>query len=201
MRAGLPRLAELGIDAEVVRARPCCLVVRSATRSGAEALHGRAFVTAWLESLPRLAHRASGAVVESAERTRGSSTCIHTLLWQPPTSGEVLLASRTGGGWAVGAEPDRRRDRSVTEGALRRSEDGRRWSWLRRRAWPLAVRVVVAERRVPASGWRAPRASHGDDDLLWWGRDGCQAATGRAAGTVAGPRQGRPGRRASTWGG
>ena len=90
VRAGLPRLAEVGVNAEVLRARANCVVVRSVAVDGAEALHGCAFVTAWLEVLPQMAHRVPGTVVESSCRTRGEQRCIHTLLWQEPGAAAPL---------------------------------------------------------------------------------------------------------------
>lgn len=83
VRAGIPRLAHLGIRAEVVRSRLNCVVVRSAP-GPAETECGCALITAWLESLPRVAFRALGTVVESSCTTRGGTSCIHTLLWQIP---------------------------------------------------------------------------------------------------------------------
>ncbi|MGH9083427.1 MAG: hypothetical protein ACRDWN_08790, partial [Acidimicrobiales bacterium] len=46
--------------------------------------HACALVTAWLESLPRLAVHVPGTVVESSCASRGGRACMHTLLWQPP---------------------------------------------------------------------------------------------------------------------
>ncbi len=80
--AGLARFGGQGIHLEIVRSRPNCLVVRSTVHSQADPSKGRAAVSEWLGSLPRLAHQVEGTVVESAGSPADSRRAIHTLLWR-----------------------------------------------------------------------------------------------------------------------
>lgn len=100
---GLQRLARYGVHAELVRSRPNCVVVRSMPRSGAAGSgeRGCVLMTAWLETLPQLAHKVTGSVVEASCATRGSNACIHTLLWQEPAA----LAPAPDGSTALTAAP------------------------------------------------------------------------------------------------
>jgi capsular polysaccharide biosynthesis protein len=80
--AGLARFSGQGIHLEILRSRPNCLVVRSTVHSQADPAKGRAAVSEWLGSLPRLAHQVEGTVVESAGSPADSRRAIHTLLWR-----------------------------------------------------------------------------------------------------------------------
>lgn len=105
VRAGLPRLPQVDLRAELVRSRPNCVVVRSTARHPDQGERSCALVTAWLESLPWIAHRALGTVVESSCLTRGGTACIHTLLWQGASTASPDADPAGAAGGAVGGVP------------------------------------------------------------------------------------------------
>ncbi|MGH9093338.1 MAG: hypothetical protein ACRDZR_18450, partial [Acidimicrobiales bacterium] len=80
-RAGLGAFQHQGIDLEIVRSRPDCLVVRSSVRPPVDPARGRALVSEWLGSLPRHVHGTEGTVLETPSTQAAGRRCIHTLLW------------------------------------------------------------------------------------------------------------------------
>ncbi len=83
-RSSIPRLRELGVVTEVVRARRGCLVVRTMPRVEGYAAEACALVQAWLGALPAALYGAAGTVAESSCGARGGRACMHTLMWQEP---------------------------------------------------------------------------------------------------------------------
>lgn len=108
-RSGVPRLREIGVLTEVVRARRGCLVVRSMPRIEGYAAEACALVQAWLGALPAAVYGVSGTVAESSCGARGGRACMHTLMWQEPAGIRRLPleppTSATGGAPAPGAHP------------------------------------------------------------------------------------------------
>ncbi len=172
-RAGLPVLREVGVDVGIVRSRSNCLVVRSVPAPGDDAACTCAFVTGWLESLPRLAGGARGTVVESACVARGGVACLYTLMWQPappvdptvppqperpalprhrtllPSPRPVAPLVPAGPGAAARASPpavNRPDERIGGQRARSGAPDrppGRRWAWARRRGWMVVLGLVA----------------------------------------------------------
>jgi capsular polysaccharide biosynthesis protein len=114
-RASVPHLREMGVVAEIVRARRDCLVVRSVARDPVAAAEACALVGGWLEALPGVAYGLAGTVAESTCVTRGSQKCIHTLMWRTPADATVppiavelpsTLGSPTEGPPPSGPSPD-----------------------------------------------------------------------------------------------
>lgn len=93
-RASLPLLRDMGVIAEIVRARRDCLVVRSSARDSGKAAEACVMVGAWLEALPSVAYGVSGTVAESSCALRGGHACIHALMWRATDAGFSLLAPR-----------------------------------------------------------------------------------------------------------
>jgi capsular polysaccharide biosynthesis protein len=83
-RAALPRLREMGVVAEIVRARRDCLVVRSVAADPLAVAESCALVGGWLHALPEVAWGLAGTVAESTCATRGHRMCMHTLMWRAP---------------------------------------------------------------------------------------------------------------------
>ncbi|MGH9101101.1 MAG: hypothetical protein ACRDV8_12855, partial [Acidimicrobiales bacterium] len=86
-RAAVPRLREMGVVAEIVRARGDCLVVRSVAADPLAVGDGCALVAGWLDALPRLTSGLAWTVAESTCATRGHRMCMHTLMWRPAPEG------------------------------------------------------------------------------------------------------------------
>lgn len=82
-RAGIPRLRQLGIDVELVRSRPGCLVVRSCAQPPGDPEWACAVVSGWLDALPSVTDNATASVIEPSCALRGASSCIHTVMWTP----------------------------------------------------------------------------------------------------------------------
>lgn len=83
-RSAVPRLREMGVVTEVVRARRGCLVVRTTPRVEGYEAEACALVQAWLGALPAAVYGVAGTVAESSCGARGSRACMHTLMWQEP---------------------------------------------------------------------------------------------------------------------
>lgn len=80
-RVGIARLHQMGINVEVIRSRPGCLVVRSSARPPGDAGWACAVVGGWLEALPGVLDRSQASVVEPSCAVRGAHSCIHTVMW------------------------------------------------------------------------------------------------------------------------
>ena len=159
-RAGIGRLSRMGIRAEVMRARPNCVVVRSTTSRPQQAERGCALLTTWLEALPLIVHDVGGTVVESSCRTRGGESCVHTLLWQPP---DPAIAADTSGGSTASSRAAENRAAP---------EPGDRAGAVERSPWR------------PGDGGEAGRGAVDEPSPTWL--DKATGAFGSVAGTVPG---------------
>lgn len=104
---GIPRLQDRGATSEVVRSRRGCLVVRTVPRTEGSEIDVCAFVQAWLSALPVVVLGESGTVVESSCSARGGRACMHTLMWQEPTSERTLGPERSRDAGPVPGAPSR----------------------------------------------------------------------------------------------
>ncbi len=91
-RAAIPVLGKMGIDAEVVRSRDGCLVVRSACQWPGSSPAACALIRAWLEALPAVVHGVGATVAESTCAARGGRRCLHTLIWRTDSAASSPLA-------------------------------------------------------------------------------------------------------------
>ena len=104
-RASLPALKEMGVHAEIVRARRDCLVVRSSAKEQGDAADACAMVGAWLEALPSVAYGVTGTVAESSCVLRGGRACIHALMWRATGGAGLSMLGVSGPVKAPTSEP------------------------------------------------------------------------------------------------
>jgi capsular polysaccharide biosynthesis protein len=171
VRSSLPYLLEAGIVAEVVRARPGCLVVSASANWSDGPVQRIPFFSSWIETLPLYTGGGGGTLVPSPQN---GDTRVYTLLWVPgngpielpampnrrprpdatprpelPSASHSMPVPAAPGGDDDGssrplpARIPKRAHRQPASSHVVRPVRVTRYPWLRRRGWMLVVGLIA----------------------------------------------------------